>query len=109
MWRARLDSKLSSLGLYYIRTKPALICAWGKYALQPSNRAVSKHVGEKHGISRQARQGLNHFVQSLYLPDPNHLSLRRDGTELHPHLVVKVGGACRDCASRHHQNEYPDP
>lgn len=95
-----IDSKLSSLGLYYDRTELALICTRCKCALQPSDRAVSKHLGEKHGITRQARQGLNHFVQSLALPDPNDLPLRRDGTEPRPHLVVKVGAACCDCDFR---------
>jgi hypothetical protein len=95
-----IDSKLPSLGLYYNSTELVLICTRCKYALKPSDRAVSKHLGEKHGISRQAQQGLNHFVQSLALPDPNHLPLQRDGTEPHTHLVVKVGAACRNCKFR---------
>ena len=67
------DARFASLGLYYNKLEPALICKQCKYALKPSGETVTRHLGEKHGISASARRGLSSFVSSLRLPDPNQL------------------------------------
>ncbi|KAL8626151.1 hypothetical protein Q9189_008167, partial [Teloschistes chrysophthalmus] len=95
-----LDRKLVALGLYQNTPEPALICRQCKYALKPSAAAVSKHLWEKHQISKDARKGLVPFVKSLTLPDPNQLPLRRDASLPHPHLAVQQGMACRRCTFR---------
>ena len=61
---------------------------------------MSKHLWEKHQIPTEAREGLNPFVKSLRLPNPNKLELRRDGSAPHPHLAIKSGAACKQCDYR---------
>lgn len=85
------------LGLYYDKVEPVLICQQCRYALKPSSETVTRHLGEKHRISASARRGLNRFVASLRLPDPNKLPLRQDGTTPHPHLLIKSGVVCSAC------------
>ena len=53
-----LDRKLAILGLYRNASDLAIICRQCKYALKPSAGAVSKHLWEKHQISKDARKGL---------------------------------------------------
>lgn len=95
-----LDRKLATLGLYRNAPELAIICRQCKYALKPSAGAVSKHLWEKHQISKDARKGLAPFVKSLALPNPNQLPLRHDASPPHPHLTVQPGMACRRCTFR---------
>jgi hypothetical protein len=41
--------------------------------------------------------GLNSFVRSLHLPDPNVLPSRPDGSAPHPHLLTQPGFRCIHC------------
>ena len=98
--RAEVNSELAQIGLYYNRPEPAIICTLCQYALQPASDAVSKHLGERHKISKKARRGLKSFIKSLHLPDPNRLSNRDDYSTPHPHLLIKQGAACKQCDFR---------
>lgn len=95
-----LDQRLATLGLVRNRPEPAIICRHCQYALKPSGEAVSKHLWEKHQLSTDARKGLNPFVKSLNLPNPNQLPLRPDGCPPHPYLIAQPGVACRQCSFR---------
>jgi hypothetical protein len=75
----------------------AIICTRCQYALQPAGESVSKHLWEKHGTSQDEREGLNVFVRSLRLQDPNTLPLRTSGSTQHPHLRLQAGLACQEC------------
>jgi hypothetical protein len=81
---SEVDSELARVGLYYNQPEPAIIYTSCQYALQPASDAISKHLGEKHKISKKARRGLKSFIKSLHLPDPNRLSNRDDYSNLHP-------------------------
>lgn len=98
--QAHLDRKLTTLGLHLDRTERVIICIQCKYSLQPSGEAVSKHLWEKHKVPAEARRGLNPFVRSLQLPDPNKLDLRHDGCAPHPYLAIQSGAACKRCNYR---------
>ena len=92
--------QLESLGLYLNQPEPAIICIQYKFALKPDGDCISRHLGERHGISQPARRGLGPFIRSLHLPDPETLPLRLDGSSPHPHLRIQQGAACRHCGLR---------
>ena len=98
--RADAGTQLATIGLYWDREAAVIICTSCQYALQPKGDRVSRHLGEKHGVSLKARVGLNAFVQDLALPDPNQLDLRADGVARHPHLTVQAGAGCIKCDYR---------
>ena len=98
--RAEAETQLAALGLYWDREAAVIICISCQYALQPKGDRVSRHLGEKHGVSLKARVGLNAFVQHLALPDPNQLDLHADGAAPHPHLAVQAGAGCKQCDYR---------
>jgi hypothetical protein len=75
----------------------AIICTRCQYALQPAGEAVSKHLWEKHEVPLNQRVGLNSFVRSLHLPDPNVLLSRPDGSAPHPHVLTQPGFRCVHC------------
>ncbi|KAK3680383.1 hypothetical protein LTR37_021276 [Vermiconidia calcicola] len=79
---ADIDRKLTSLGLHLDRDERTMICITCEDSLKSSGEAVSKHLWEKHEVPTGARKGLNAFVRSLGLPDPNKLELRPDGDAL---------------------------
>lgn len=89
--------KLIKLGLYLNSPERAIICTRCQYALQPAGETVSKHLWEKHGTSQDEREGLNAFVRSLRMQDPNTLPLRAYGSTQHPHLRLQAGLACQEC------------
>ncbi|PWI64591.1 hypothetical protein PCL_09521 [Purpureocillium lilacinum] len=66
--------RLLALGLYYNEPEPAVLCLRCGFALKTGGDRVSRHLGEKHDITRKARWGLNKLVQSLHLPDPNRIA-----------------------------------
>lgn len=86
--RAEGESQLAANGLYWDRKAAVIICTICRYALQTRGERVSRHLGEKHGVSAQARAGLTAFLAELVLPDPNHLDLLPDWTIPHHHLAV---------------------
>ncbi|KAI8401260.1 hypothetical protein FOFC_18129 [Fusarium oxysporum] len=92
--------QLESLGLYLSQPEPAIICIQCKFALKPDGDCTSRHLGERHGISKPARRGLGLFIRSLHLPDPETLPVRLDGSSPHPHLRIHQGAACRHCGLR---------
>jgi len=81
-------NRLISLGLYLNSPECAIICTHCQYALQPAGEAVSKHLWEKHEVPLNQRVGLNSFVGSLHLPDPNVLPSRPDGSVPHRYLLT---------------------
>ncbi|PON20041.1 hypothetical protein TGAM01_v211085 [Trichoderma gamsii] len=95
-----IEEKLRSFGLYYNQPEPAIICISCGFALKTNTDRVSRHLGEAHEIARKARRGLNRLVQSLNLPDPGKLPPRPDGSEIHPHLALQNGAACKHCRFR---------
>ena len=76
---AEVVRRLIALGLYLNAPERAVICTRCQYALQPAGEAVSKHLWEKHTVPTEARDGLNAFIRSLDLPNPNSLDQRGDG------------------------------
>lgn len=92
--------RLLALGLYYNEPEPAILCTRCGFALKTDADRVSRHLGEKHDITRKARWGLNKLVQSLQLPDPTALPTRSDGSAKHPHLALMKGAACKHCKFR---------
>jgi hypothetical protein len=77
-----------------------LVCVHCKHSLQPSGQTVSKHLWEKHSLPAKDRAGLNAFVRSLELQDPNALPPCPDGSPAHPHLAVQCGMTCLQCRYR---------
>jgi hypothetical protein len=104
VWCTRLSDtlmeQLENLGLYLNRPEPAIICVQCKFAIKPDGDCISRHLGERHGISKSARRGLGPFIRSLRLPDPETLPTRLDGSPPHPHLRIQQGAACRHCGLR---------
>ena len=98
--RAEADGQLAVLGLYWDRAAAVIICEPSQYALQTKGDRVSRHLGEKHEVSREARAGLTAFIKQLGLPDPNKLDLRPDGLAPHPHLAIQAGASCKWCDYR---------
>ena len=94
------EQRLSILGLHLNHPELVIICRECKYALQASGECVSKHLGEKHGISLRLRRGLRKYVDSLQLPDPNTVDARPDGSEPHEHLATQTGAECAICRFR---------
>ncbi|KND91559.1 hypothetical protein TOPH_03807 [Tolypocladium ophioglossoides CBS 100239] len=92
--------RLLALGLYYNEPERAIVCTRCGFALKTDTDRVSRHLGEKHDITRKARWGLNKLVQSLQLPDPTRLPARPDGSAKHPHLALMKGAACKHCKFR---------
>lgn len=92
-----LDGRLAALGLHLNRPDFAVLCVSCGYALEPSGDVMSKHLWEKHHVPAECRAGLNTFVRSLGLRDPNNLAIRRDGCTPHPYLSVQPGAACGLC------------
>ncbi|KID82378.1 RecQ helicase TLH3 [Metarhizium guizhouense ARSEF 977] len=78
----------------------AVICTECGFALKADGDRVSRHLGEKHGLSRKTRWGLNKLINSLQLPDPRQLPPRQDGCPQHPHLALQSGAACSYCRFR---------
>ena len=70
------------------------------FALKPDSDRVSRHLGEKHGLTRRARWGHNKLVHSLRLPNPERLPARQDGDPNHPYLALQRGAACLHCRFR---------
>ncbi|CZS75062.1 unnamed protein product [Fusarium graminearum] len=93
-------SWLEKLHLHLNLPEPAIICTLCGYALAADNDRVGRHLGEKHQISKAARQKLNILVNSLKLPSPDTLPRRQDGSMPHPHLRIQDGKACRHCGLR---------
>ncbi|KAJ3454045.1 hypothetical protein MRS44_018677 [Fusarium solani] len=94
------DGDLDRLGLYLNQPEPAILCIQCKFALKADGDRVSRHLGERHGISKLARRGLGPFIRTLRLPDPKTLPVRSDGSSPHPHLRIQQGAACRHCGLR---------
>ncbi|KAI8411163.1 hypothetical protein FOFC_07757 [Fusarium oxysporum] len=92
--------QLDRLGLYLNQPEPAILCIQCKFALKADGDRVSRHLGERHGISKLARRGLGPFIRTLCLPDPKTLPMRSDGASPHPHLRIQQGAACRHCGLR---------
>ncbi|KPA36132.1 hypothetical protein FLAG1_11119 [Fusarium langsethiae] len=87
-------SWLEKLHLHFNLPEPAIICTLCGYALASSDDRVGRHLGEKHHISKTARQKLNTLVNSLNLPSPEKLPKRQDGSAPHPNLRIQDGKAC---------------
>jgi hypothetical protein len=96
----QMHRRLSQLGLVLCENDRIVICKHCKYALQPSGQTVSKHLWEKHSVPAKDRAGLNAFVGSLKLQDPNSVSSCPDGSPAHPHLIVQRGVTCLQCRYR---------
>lgn len=92
--------RLDSIGLVLSESDRILICKHCRYALQPSGQTVSKHLWEKHLLPARDRAGLNAFIRSLALQDPNTVPKRPDGSAAHSHLSVHDGFACSQCDYR---------
>jgi hypothetical protein len=92
--------QLENLGLYLNQPEPAIICIQCKFALKADGDCISRHLGERHGISKPARRGLGPFIRTFRLPDPETLPVRLDGSSPHPHLRIQQGAACRHCGLR---------
>jgi hypothetical protein len=95
-----VNRRLSSIGLALCESDRVLVCTRCKYALQPSGQTVSKHLWEKHHAPAKERAGLNLFVRSLNLPDPNSVPKCLDGDPSHPHLLAQSGYTCLQCDYR---------
>ncbi|RYC79215.1 hypothetical protein BFJ63_vAg17907 [Fusarium oxysporum f. sp. narcissi] len=87
--------QLNSLGLYLNQPEPAILCIHCKFALKADGDRVSRHLGERHGISKLARRGLDAFIHTLRLPDTETLPVRSDGSSPHPHLRILISSSCR--------------
>lgn len=61
---------MAALGLYFNQPEFAIICIECGFALKADKGRVSRHLGEKHGIPRKARHGLNKLINALQLLDP---------------------------------------
>lgn len=92
--------RLEALGLHLNRPEPAILCRTCGFALTPGGDRVSRHLGEKHGIAKSDRRGLNALIRSLNLPDPRTLPVRPNSSGPHPHLERQRGSACRHCGLR---------
>lgn len=92
--------RLDSIGLVLSESDRILICKHCKYALQPSGQTVSKHLWEKHSLPARDRAGLNAYIRSLALQDPNTVPRRPDGSSAHSNLLVHDGFACSQCVYR---------
>ncbi|OBS15160.1 hypothetical protein FPOA_13953 [Fusarium poae] len=106
--------QLDRFGLYLNQPEPAILCIQCKFALKADGDRVSRHLGERHGISKLARRGPGLFIRALRLPDPKTLPVRPDGSSPHPHLRIQQGAACRHCyhfnahrAERHDDVQAP--
>src|SRR6478609_129667 len=84
-------SWLEKLHLHFNLPEPAIICTLCGYALAADDDRVGRHLGEKHQISKAARQKLNTLVNSLKLPSPDKLPRRQDGSVPRPHLRIQDG------------------
>ncbi|PNP50512.1 hypothetical protein FNYG_15955 [Fusarium nygamai] len=98
-------SWLEKLHLHLNLPEPAIICALCGYALAANDDRVGRHLGEKHHISKTARQKLNALVNSLKLPSPDILPKRQDGSAPHPNLRIQDGKACKHCGLRSTSSE----
>lgn len=94
---AEQDQTLQSLSLVFNRTERVILCTRYKYALKPRSRTVSKHLREYHSVTAGARKGLDKFIQSLILSDPEKLGARTDGCEPQLHLAVHTSYAYSNC------------
>ncbi|KAL3588064.1 hypothetical protein FPOAC2_13963 [Fusarium poae] len=92
--------QLDRFGLYLNQPEPAILCIQCKFALKADGDRVSRHLGERHGISKLARRGPGLLIRALRLPDPKTLPVRPDGSSPHPHLRIQQGAACRHCGLR---------
>ncbi|KAK1658089.1 hypothetical protein BDP55DRAFT_698609 [Colletotrichum godetiae] len=75
--------RLEALRLRLNEPEPVLICRPCGYALKPFGERVSRHLAEKHNISKSQRRGLSALVRTLGLG-----------------LTVTRGHACRRCSYR---------
>ncbi|PCD22148.1 hypothetical protein AU210_015947 [Fusarium oxysporum f. sp. radicis-cucumerinum] len=98
-------SWLEKLHLHFNLPEPAIICTLCGYALAANDDRVGRHLGEKHHISKAARQKLNTLVNSLNLPSPDILPKRQDGSVPHPYLQIQDGKCCRYCGLRSTSSE----
>lgn len=92
--------RLRDVGLVSCDSEEVLICTPCKYALQPSGQTVSKYLWEEHCMPAKERAGLDAFVQTLDLPDPNFEPRCPDDDPAHPHLLAQSGFACLKCKYR---------
>ncbi|KAH7111674.1 hypothetical protein B0J13DRAFT_461819, partial [Dactylonectria estremocensis] len=97
--------RLDELGLYLNLPEPAIICTACGFALKADSDRVSRHLGEKHGVSKSARWGLNSLIYSLNLPDPGELPPRPNRSSPHLHLALQEGLACKHCGLRSISNK----
>jgi len=93
----QLGRRLESLGLILNSPEPAIICRSCRFTLVPSGDSVSRHLAEKHNVSKAARRGLSHCINALNLPHPEKLPLRQNGSPPHPHLHFQRGAVCSVC------------
>lgn len=98
--RPEQAQRIASLGLYLNEPELAILCVECGFALKADSDRVSRHLGEKHGLSKKARWGLNRLINSLQLPDPGQLPPRQDGHQQHRHLTLQRGAACSHCRFR---------
>src|SRR5271156_5488876 len=93
---------LSALGLVISEPERVLICTHDDcgYAVQVSDKRVSRHLWEKHHVPKECRRGVDQQVRSLNLFDPRQAPSRPDGVNAHPHLKKYQGLACRQCSYR---------
>lgn len=92
--------QLSPLGPHFNQPEPAIICKACGFALKTDQDRVSRHLGEKHRLTKKARFGLNKLVQLMQLPDPAALPARCDGSAQHPYLELHRGAECKHCRFR---------
>jgi hypothetical protein len=91
--RGRSYTQIAQTWAHLDWPEPALICRQCKHTLQPSGIRVPKYLAEKHTILASERKELASYIDSLYLPNPNLLSGRRNGSEPHQHLLISKGAA----------------
>ena len=54
--------RIASLGLCLNEPEPAILCTECGFALKADSDRVSRHLGEKHGLSKSTRWGLNKLI-----------------------------------------------
>ncbi|CEJ83200.1 hypothetical protein VHEMI03220 [[Torrubiella] hemipterigena] len=89
--------KLDALDLHLDEQHRVILCKTCKFAIKPAGDRVTRHLGEKHGISRKARVGLCKLMIMLELPDPATLAPRPDNVQPHPYLEVRTCFSCKLC------------
>ncbi|CEJ83202.1 hypothetical protein VHEMI03222 [[Torrubiella] hemipterigena] len=90
--------QLDVLELHLDEENRVIICKLCQFAIKPAGNRVTRHLADKHGISRHARVGLRKILTILELPDPAKLPPRPDGSPLHPYLERRTCLCCKLCA-----------